>query len=309
MTHIIKTRESNFELLRIVSMLMVVTLHFMGHGGILNNVRVGSFNFFIANLMESFSIYAVNLYILISAYFMCESKITVTKVLKVWTHVVFYGVSIYFLLTAGGIIKFNIVELIKAFFPIIFNQYSFVTGYIVLMILSPFLNKMINVMSKEESTKLLIVLFIFFSILGVGFPISKMLTNYLTTFIFLYFISAYIKKYTKNKVNNKYNLLLYIMCSMMIFIGRIILYSINKGSYVDSLLGYEFILVILGSVGLFIFVKNIKIQSSIINKISTLTFGVYLIHDNINIRNILYKNILNIDNLYNNKLLILITVI
>ena len=39
-------RKSNFELLRIVCMIMIVTLHTLGHGGALNNTNVFSANFF-----------------------------------------------------------------------------------------------------------------------------------------------------------------------------------------------------------------------------------------------------------------------
>lgn len=304
-----KIRDSNFELLRIIAMIMVITLHFIVHGGILDNVRVLSLNFFVANLMESFSIYAVNLYILISAYFMCDLKMTIKKVVKIWIQVVFYTTIIYLSFSIIGIIKFNIVGLIESLLPIISNQYAFVTGYIVLLFLSPFLNKLINSMNKDEYNGLIIIFLIFFIILGVGLPIDNVLNSYIFNFIILYFIAAYIKKHIVNKFNKKYYLLLYIGCSLLIFAGRIALYIDGKGKYANLLLAYNSIFIILGSVGLFMFFINIKIQSKAINNISILTFGVYLIHDNSIIRNILYTKIFKIDTLYNNSGLILITII
>lgn len=304
-----KERQSNFELLRIIAMLMVVTLHFMGHGGILDNVKVFSTNFYIANLLQSFSIYAVNIYVLISAYFMCDSKITMEKVIKVWTQVVFYTVGIYLALLLVGIIDFNIIELVKSFFPITLNQYSFVTAYIILMSLSPFLNKLINSMNKDEFKRLIIIVSMFVIILGVGFPINKVVGSYVSNFIILYFISAYIKRYLQNKLNNKYSLLLYVCSSLLIFIGRILLFMMDKGNSASALLSYRFILVVLGSIGLFTLFMNIKIKSKLINNVSILTFGVFLIHENYFIRKILYSEIFKIDTLYNSKYLILYTVI
>lgn len=304
-----KERQSNLELLRIIAMLMVVSLHFMGHGGILDNVKVFSNNFFMANLIESFSIYAVNVYVLISAYFMCDSKVTTKKMINIWTQVVFYTLFIYLILLVAGIVDFNLIDAIRSLLPIIFNHYDFVTAYIVLMFLSPFLNKLINSMNKNEFNKLIITLLIFFVFLGIVFPIHLIVSNYLSPFIVLYFIAAYIKRYLQNKLNKKRSLLLYVGSSLLIFFGTIILYVLGLDQLKGNLLSYRFILVILGSIGLFTLFLNINIQSKLINNISALTFGVFLIHENNFIRSFLYSDIFKMDTLYNNNFLILFTII
>lgn len=304
-----KERQSNFELLRIVAMLMVISLHFMGHGGILENVKLFSLNFYVANLIESLSIYAVNIYVLISAYFMCDSSITIEKILKVWTQVVFYTISIYLILVVGGMVEFNIINLIKSLFPVMFNQYSFVTAYIILMFLSPFLNKLIKTLNKDEFDKLMIVLFTFFIFLGLVLPIKTIVSNYITLLVVLYFIAAYTKKYLKNKITVKQSLLLYIGSSLLIFLGTIILYIVGLDQFKGDLISYQFILVIIGSIGLFTLFINMNIKSKIINNISVLTFGVFLIHDNNFLRRFIYSNIFRMGDLYNNKYLMIFTVL
>ena len=68
----VKIRQSNIELLRIISMLGIIVLHYnnsdMG-GGFLHAVGL---NRFILMFLESIFICGVNLYILISGYFFCE---------------------------------------------------------------------------------------------------------------------------------------------------------------------------------------------------------------------------------------------
>ena len=63
-------RMANYELLRILAMIMVVTLHFLSHsdrlialGVPLDGVRI------IGSLLEAFCLVAVNVYLLISGYF------------------------------------------------------------------------------------------------------------------------------------------------------------------------------------------------------------------------------------------------
>lgn len=63
-------RNINIEILRIISMLMIVILHFLLHGNVLDNIMVKDYkNETILFLLETISIVAVNIYILISRIF------------------------------------------------------------------------------------------------------------------------------------------------------------------------------------------------------------------------------------------------
>ena len=93
---------------------------------------------------------------------------------------------------------------------------------------------------------------------------------------------------------------------MAIFIGRILLYKINRGDIAYLLLKYNCVFVMGGSIALFILFKSIDLGvNKKINYISSLTFGVYLIHDNRYIRGILYDNILNTQRWFNSNYLII----
>lgn len=67
-------RQANFELLRIVAMLMIIVLHYLNKGGLLvdyTSDRTGVN--YAAHLAEAFCIVAVNCYVLLSGYFLVES--------------------------------------------------------------------------------------------------------------------------------------------------------------------------------------------------------------------------------------------
>jgi surface polysaccharide O-acyltransferase-like enzyme len=67
-------RNFGLELLRIISMLMIVTLHYLGHGNVLETVDIFSFNYYIAWFIQSLSYVSVNIFVLISGYFLVDKE-------------------------------------------------------------------------------------------------------------------------------------------------------------------------------------------------------------------------------------------
>lgn len=300
-----KERMSNLELLRIMAMLMIIALHYMGHGGALENTEHFKLNFIFSNIIESFSIFAVNVYVIISGYFLVESNLNYAKIIKVWLQVFFYSILVYIILVILKVIPFSTKLLMQCLFPLLTNQYWFASAYITLLLIVPFLNFMINALNKIQYRRLLIVSFVFNS-LSFGLPINKVITpggNSLINFIFIYCIAAYIKKYGFFKLNKYIYLIGYICSALIIFLGRMFNYILNL-RYADKLLEYNFIFVVLGSICLFLFMKEINIKSVVVNRISKLTFGIYLIHDNNYIRSILYSSILKTQNYYKSTMFI-----
>ena len=63
-------RETNFDLLRIISMFMVVSLHYLSKGGVLLSfAQPFNGNTYLAYFIEMLSAPAVNLFVLLSGYF------------------------------------------------------------------------------------------------------------------------------------------------------------------------------------------------------------------------------------------------
>ena len=149
-----------------------------------------------------------------------------------------------------------------------------------------------------------------FVILGNYFKISEITYSYLSTFIVLYFIGVYIRNYIKIDGKNRMKyIMIYIVCSSMIFIGRLVIIYLGKNHFASLILSYNNVLVILGPLGLFMFMKSISIKSKFINNISLITFGVFLIHDNPYIRSILYTSILHTNRWYYSIWFIVVAII
>ena len=116
-------RKANIELLRLIAMMMVVTIHYIGRGHILENVQMFSGDYFLFNFWNSVIVMAVNLFVIISGYFLIESRIRVQKLIDIVIEVFIWSLGIYIVLTLTGFVPFSLVGLVKSAFPILTKQY------------------------------------------------------------------------------------------------------------------------------------------------------------------------------------------
>ncbi len=304
-----KVRKSNFELLRIISMILIVCHHYTEHGGVDFTSPIIIINKCFLQVMRYGGKMGVNLFILISAYFLIDSSFKVKKILKIWIQVSFYSVSIMVIYVIMGN-KLNGTSIIKSIFPIIYNEYWFATTYFIMYILSKYLNFFIKKLQKKELQKLILILVTITSIIPT-FTSGYMENSNLLWFVVLYMIASYIKLYYKDKFTWKKSLIIgssiygacLIFCCIMNFIGT----KIPKiGSYDTYFMGMEKLPILCASIFIFLGFKGMNIKTNkFINFISASTFGVYLIHDNKIVRTLLWKKWLKNSSMANSNLLII----
>ncbi len=300
-------RHYGFDLLRILSMMMIITLHYCNFGYGITKVGTVGYNTPILWLLFALGYGAVNLYVLISGYFLCESELKWKKVLHLWLEVIFYS------LTIGAVFYFfkdsqlnSVKNFVQIILPITCKTYWFISIYFVMYILSPFLNKFVHTIDKKEFQRLLIILGICFFILNEFVPGTHFIDNTygygILWFVYLYFVACYIRMYDLPKLDNKWYLILYILLSLITFFSRVFIrkYMVHSElfrSQYNLLYSYNSITVFGASLALFMFFKNThfkEIFPNIINMIALSTFGVYLIHDNFLIRNTMYTKLLHV---------------
>ena len=116
-------------------------------------------------------------------------------------------------------------------------------------------------------------------------------------FITLYMIGAYISKYYKKRKSSlKLNIIFSIIFYILIFLSILMIEIVNKINMyqLDDLyfIKLNSILVLISSLSIFLSFKNINIKNNkVINKIASTVFGVYIIHENIFMRDIIWKKI------------------
>ena len=194
------TRQSNFELMRIVSMFMIVLYHFICHGGLIEKsngaVKV------ILTFIQALTFVHVNSFVLLCGYFQCKNKFKMSKFFKLYNQVWFYKAFIVVILTILGIVSLSNIEFIKSISFIYYGDYWFITMYFILYLCSPMLNIVINNINKKQHLKIIILLLLVFSILPT-FTIRAFYDNArgfsIANFVLLYFIGAYIRLYPIEK--------------------------------------------------------------------------------------------------------------
>lgn len=300
----IKIRESNFELLRIIAMILIVLHHFYYNNIIIDYVHITR-NEMISQIISAGGKIGVNLFVLISGYFLINSKFNIKKLIKLFGETWFYSVAIALIAILGLKIQIGIKELLQVIFPITYNQYWFITAYAVMYIFSDYINKFLKLLSKKEYDKLLIMLIVIFSILP-SIMGAKFLASDLGWLIILYAIGAYINLFYKEKNKNKIKIFCTCILSVVGILSILILDKLNNIINIEPLrfaLPMNQIVPLGISIMIFLIFKNINIgEKKIINRIASCTFGVYLIHQQILIKNFIWQDIFRVSEIINSKL-------
>lgn len=290
-------RNSNLELLRIVSMILIIMHHYSVHGGFdLINSDL-SLNQIWVQILSLGGKLGVNCFILITGYFMITSTFKFKSILKIILEVLFYSIIPIFIFYGFNIMDISFKVLIQSILPINFNLYWFATTYIILYFLIPFINNFIQFSSKRNILKLIILLSVIWSVFPT-FLFPALGFSEIGWFILLYIIAAYIRLYPNSLFNKyKFNLcssvVIYILIILSVIVIDIISMKIdfakNHATYFS---GINRLPILLLSISLFLTFKNLNIKNNkFINIIASTMFGVYLIHDNILVSPFLWKTL------------------
>lgn len=273
-----KTRESSIELLRIIAVIMVITVHYLGDGD--NNILslqanlsgIGFINYLLSRVIESVAIIGVNLFVIISGYFSINSKgINIRRIVNLLIVVAFWGILAYFHGVACGEVSISLLGVTKSLFPYFFETFWYVRVYVILMIFSPFINLLLERLTKQAYLYFVIIYIICFSLLPSFCNAFENKRGYdIISLIMYYVIGGYIRKCLEKRPNRYICLLLF-----FIFSGLTSLCSV----FVDvPYWGYDFILYLLSTIFLFLFFEQIHFTSKVVNYLAKMTFGVYVLN-------------------------------
>lgn len=146
-------RISGFELLRIISIILILTMHVTALAHISEH---NSFNGYVLSFINSIGNLGVTCFILISGYF--GIKRNWYKFLKLVIVTTFYSVLVYLIPILSNEYPFSIFDFIKSILVIPLYKNWFITCYLITIILSPYLEILINSLSKNNFKFLLISL-------------------------------------------------------------------------------------------------------------------------------------------------------
>lgn len=296
-------RQANFELLRIVAMLMIISLHYLVKGWaatpfpfVAKENPVGVF----AWLIEAFCIVAVNCYVLISGYFCVESVWKPGRVVSLLCQVLFYSLLTPAILLLCGVVSvgdLDVYDWIGFVFPFGTEHYWFATAYLVMYLFAPFLAAGIQKMKKRDLQILMALLLTFFSLEKTIIPVYLATDRYgydFGWFLCLFIVAGYIRLYGISWLEKQSHAVgAYVLSCLLIW--QLSLFSNTLGGEIDAFVHYanmpytyNHLLCLAGAVSLFYVFKNFSIRegrlADLIRLLAPCTFGVYLLHEHILVR-------------------------
>jgi hypothetical protein len=282
------------------------------------------------NEWGSFGQMGVIMFVAIGGFFLNSYNFEMKKVRRIWGPTLFYSVSLMLIFLiiqsiwgtgcfgAAGV-AVTPSNAVRAFFPVVFNQYWYVTIFVAVLFILPALKQQLEKMDKGQIEQLIIVALLFE--LGIIFYVattnfSRYISNStdegylkisnLVAFATVYTIGYYLQTYQNELIKQKvvrWSCLLGTIVTYFAFTQIIDLLKANSATpaYIPPFLRFLImdvnspILQIFG-ISLFIFFANVQIRSAqcqaIIAKMGTLTFAVYLIHTNNFLKPTIYKTLL-----------------
>ena len=294
-------RQANLDLLRCVAMMMVIVLHYLGKGNLLADPKSPTIYpaEWLPWLLECFCCVAVNVYMFISGYFLCTSSFRPGRLIRLWLQVWLYSVIFGLIGALTGVMaqtEFDTHFILTLLFPISMKHYWFMTAYIFLYILLPFIGSAVRKMTKRQmQIAVLLLLFVFClqkSVLPVRLETDSLGYDCLW-YLSVFTAAAYVRRFGIPLMEKKAaGIVLYTVCSLLVLaemagLRQIYLRTGMLEGILKVSLEYNHILLFLAAVGLFAAFQRIKLTgrpARFVCKIAPYTLGVYLLHENLGLR-------------------------
>lgn len=291
-----KARESNIELLRIVTMVMIIAHHYSIYSGM--NMKLSNNLGFsvISEILRYGGSLGVNIFLLITGYFLIDKQFTSKRIIKIWLETLFYTLLLLLIVKIPKYNNLTTGNKLLYFIPIMSNQYWFITNYLLLSIISPFINILLKSITKISYQRLLFLFILFvipmFLFDGKSTYISGNIFGELFISIYIYAIGGYIKLYGIKVLSECKELkLILILIAIYILLFNIIILVNYEGLNYYYFTNMDNPIIIIMSILYFYIFRKIKMKNNIfINCLSSITLGVYLVHEHPIMKKVLWLN-------------------
>ena len=297
-SHIANKRDPNIELLRTLTMIGVIVLH-------MNNPLVGKCllysrdNSFLYSFLlgyESIFVCAVNLFLVITGYYLIQKKsVSLIKPILLVSQVCIFSISYYVVLALlRG--DFSVKGVLESALP----KNYFVIIYCSVYLLSPFINRLLNSLNVRQYTVMMGIICFLFSfiptlldsikeLMGINvqglYPNDMFGSGYGYTFVnflMMYMWGGFIR--TIGEIRTRSFKLLATLIGSIVLLSVWSHFTLWEGDFVEnSSISYCNPLIVLNAVLIFILFTRIKIHNNragfIINCLAKNSFSVYLLHN------------------------------
>lgn len=295
-------RLIGLDALRIVAMLMVITQHYVDKGGGLASDPF-EFTWYLSSILNIICYPSVLMFVLITGYFLSYKSdySPWNRVLTIWKECWFYSIviSLLYMITIS---RFSAKELVISIFPISLRRWGFVNNYLLLILISPFLNALLDNISDKMLSRLILLLTIIQCIVPYIAMKDSFNTGYgnsIIWFAYLYILAYYIRN---NRINEKFSttkmILIAIVCHIITAISKFGIAFITSNylgevKYTGAFVGETPLLNVISAVALFCAFINLDVNNifacKAISVFSKTAFSVYLVHEHPSFKGVLWS--------------------
>lgn len=261
-------RNSSFELLRLLCIFGIITMHTFAS----IDTGASTLNTSINVLVNSLFNTGVTCFILISGYF--GIRFDLKKLISLNFMIIFFTLAGTILLGDLGI-----KTLIKSCIPVLSRHYWFITCYFALCILAPFLNQIPEHLSREHFRNLILILLLIFSVIPTitTYDIMQDAGKGLVDFVMIYLLGRYLSLYHKEKSYRNSRLLLGLVLSTVIVFGMDLALTLKQGVIYSTFSRDCSILIIFSSVLILLLFSQMHFTSRFVNRAASNVLAVYVL--------------------------------
>lgn len=282
----VRVRQSNIELLRMLSMFMVLVLHstFITFGQPdASMVQTEPYDWIIRFMLAGSSVVAVNAFVFISGWFGIHPK--VKSICSFLFQIVFLKLLSFAVCVSIGLLTID-KESLKELLMVDPWAGWFIKSYLLLYILSPVLNSFVKSASRELFRRVLIWYFAFYVLMDLVVDVTGFIRGgySITAFVGLYLLARYVRTYSPKWAmkSRQFDVVVYCSMTMLFFMLTFIpsYFSMpGSGVLLSMVQKYNSPLVIVGTMALVLYFSKLRIgYSRSINWVAQSCFAVYLLH-------------------------------
>ncbi|OON88461.1 hypothetical protein BXO88_01325 [Oribacterium sp. C9] len=273
-------KNSGLNLLKIISAVCVLVYHTINTFFDIEQFD-GLKKCFVSAFFWGSGRISVAVFIIISSWYLCEKKQFINRIIYLWLSTLLYSTIVGLVFISD-----NYSFFIKQLFPITNNVSWFISTYIFVLILAPFMNEILN---RYDIKYLLITFGLIFGVVKMVYPNSRLWISDIDIYIYIYMLTGFIKLQTKFRPKMIPCIIVFLLSYLLEILWFTYFDTVSHFFSIIPIMGYskwmffqnfQYLLPLLTAYSLFGIFININITSvkltRFIDYLSGGLFGVYV---------------------------------
>lgn len=285
-------RQSNIELLRIISMFMVMVLHATQAIGYPEMSVSSGVEYYLLGLAKALCIVSVNVFVMISGWF--GIRFSFKGLFRFLFQVLFFSIVGYLITVLLKVNSFSVSDFFAHGLMFSSRNYWFVDCYLLLFVLAPALNMFCENAERRQLEVILLTMLCIQTIAAWILPTlqAELKGGYsAVSFAILYMIARYVRIHNPkwSSLKLKYDVAIYLALTLMLSI--IAYFTRGGGIALVDFYSYTSPFVIIASLFVLLAFTKFVFHNKVVNYIASSAFAVYLLHEHFSVREPLYRSI------------------